>query len=118
MRLIPYIQNAEEIGVRLMNEDEKKKFEMQLETLNVIIANKKQLQEHFFEWAKSREKDYIQILQPKKGKRIRQMERIHLLNEKNKELWMPEYMTEERRLLLKSLFQCESHQEIMNILLR
>jgi len=118
MRLIPYIQNAEEIGVRLMNEDEKKKFEMQLETLNVIIANKKQLQEHFFEWAKSREKDYIQILQPKKGKRIRQIERIHLLNEKNKELWMPEYMTEERRLLLKSLFQCESHQEIMNILLR
>lgn len=118
MRLIPYIQNAESLGIRLMNEEEKKKFEMQQETLNVIIANKKQLQEHFFEWAKSREKDYIQILQPKKGKRIRQMERIHLLNEKNKELWMPEYMTEERRLLLKSLFQCESHQEIMNILLR
>ena len=60
----------------------------------------------------------MKMIQPKKGKRIQQMERLQLLNEKSKELWLPEYLTEERRLLLKSLFQCESHQEIMNILLR
>lgn len=118
LQLIPYMQNAEEIGVRLMNREERKEFDERIEDLNTIISDSKQLQQHMCNWAYSREKDYIQILQPKKGKRIRQMERIHLLNEKNKELWMPEYMTEERRLLLKSLFQCESHQEIMNILLR
>lgn len=115
--LIPYIQNEKEIGVQLLKADEKRAFDQRIDELNAIISDSKQLQEHMCAWVKLRENEYRQMIQPKKGKRIKQMERLHLLNEKNIELWMPEYMTEDRRLLLKSLFQCESHQEIMNILL-
>ena len=117
LELIPYIQNGEDVGIRLMDDIEKEKFEKKMAELNSIIANPKQLQEHLYEWAKSRELEYLQMIQPKKGKRVNQLERLHLINEKSAELWIPEYITEERRLLLKSLFQCESHQEIMNILL-
>lgn len=117
LELIPYIQNAEQVGVRLMNDDEKKVFEKKIAERNRIIADSKQLQQHLLEWAKSRENEYLHMIQPKKGKRIMQMEQLHLINEKSNELWMPEYLTEERRLLLKSLFQCESHREIMNLLL-
>ena len=117
VELIPYIQNAKEIGVRLMNEVERDRFEKKLAELNNIIADPKQLQEHLVEWARLRKNDYLQMIQPKKGKRIKQMERLHLISGNRKELWIPEYLTEERRLLLKSLFQCESHQEIMNVLL-
>lgn len=118
LELIPYIQNAEEVGVRLMNDDEKKVFDKRIEDMNAIISDTKQLQSHLIEWAKSKRNEYMQFLYPKKGKRIRQMERLHLISERNEDLWIPEYMTEERRLLFKSLFQCESHQEIMNLLLQ
>lgn len=118
LELIPYIQNAEEVGMRLMNEVEKEKFEKKIASLNNIIADPKQLQAHLIDWAKSNKNEYMQFIYPKKGKRIRQMERLYLISERNKELWMPEYMTEERQLLYKSLFQCESHQEIMNLLLQ
>lgn len=118
LELIPYIQNAKEVGIRLMNNLEKERFEKKLADLNSIIADPQKLQEHLYEWAKSRQKEYLQIMQPTKGKRIKQLERLHLINGKSKELWMPEYLTEERSLLFKSLFQCESHQEIMNLLLQ
>ena len=118
LQLIPYIQNAKEIGVRLLKEEEKKMFDKRIEDLNAIISDTKQLQEHLSEWAKSKRDEYMQFIYPKKGKRIRQMERLHLIADNNKESWIPEYITEERSLLLKSLFQCESHQEIMNILLQ
>lgn len=118
LQLIPYIQNDEESGVRLMNDDERKVFDKRIEELNTIILNPEQLQEHLLEWAKNKRDEYISIILPAKGKRIAQLERMHLINEKNIEDWMPEYLKEDRQLLLKSLFQCESHQEIMNILLQ
>lgn len=117
LELIPYVQNAKEVGVRFLNVSEKERFEKNIAELNSIIVDEKQLQEHLCAWAKSRETEYLQMIRPKKGKRFNQLERLHLITERSEELWMPEYMTEERRLLLKSLFQCESHQEIMNVLL-
>lgn len=117
LQLIPYVQNAKEVGVRLMNDEEKKVFDERIEELNAIISNPKQLQDYMREWAKTKKDEYLRIIRPAKGKRIVQMERMHLLTEKNIDDWMPEYLKEERQLLLKSLFQCESHQEIMNLLL-
>ena len=118
LHLIPYIQNAKEVGVRLMNETEKGGFEKKVAELNNIIADSKQLREHLEDWAKAKEEEYMHIIRPKKGKRISQLERMHLIPESQIGNWMPEYMTQERRLLFKSLFQCESHQEIMNTILQ
>ena len=118
LQLIPYIQNANELGVRLMNETENEKFDKKIAELNAIIADPKQLQEQLCEWAKVQKEEYMRIIRPAKGKRIAQLERMHLITEKNIDAWMPEYLKEDRQLLLKSLFQCESHQEIMNILLQ
>lgn len=118
MQLIPYIQNTQEIGVRLMTKAEKEGFEKKIAELNAIIADPKQLNEHLNEWAKIRKEEYMRIVRPSKGKRIAQLERMLIITEKNIDDWMPEYLNEDRQLLLKSLFQCESHQEIMNILLQ
>ena len=118
LELIPYVQNAEKVGVRLMNETEKEEFDKKIAELNRIIANPKQLQQHLCEWTNVKRDEYMRIIHPAKGKRITQLENIHLITENNKNDWMPEFLTEERQLLLKSIFQCESHQEIMNILLQ
>lgn len=114
LQLIPYVQNAEKVGIRLMNEAEKERFDKKIFELNQTIAAPKQLEQHLAGWAKKRAEEYMRIILPHTGGGIRRLQRIHLIPQR----WLPEYMTEERRLLLKSLFQCESHQEIMNIILR
>ena len=118
MVLIPYIQNAESLGVRLMNEEEKEKFYEKIGILNTIIDNPKLLQQHLTDWAENVRKNYLRILAPEIGKRVRLLDKLHLIPIPHCDYWMPEYFTEERKLLLKSLFQCESHQEIMNIILQ
>lgn len=117
LELVPYIQNAESLGVKLMVGSDKDQFFANIQRLNVIIADPKQLQSHFSNWVQQKRDEYLELLQPEKGKNIRRLERVHLINESNREKWTPEYMTEERQLLLKSLFQCEAHNDVMNELL-
>lgn len=115
--LIPYRQNAAVLGIELMKGDDIKNFNKTIEKLNDIIQNPKELEHLFEEWAHKKAKEYLQILEPSVGRNIKRLNRFHLIPQNQQDHWIPRYLTEERRLMLKSIFQCESHQEIMNIIL-
>lgn len=116
--LIPYIQNKEALGIQTMIDSEKDKFFATINELNAIITDPNQLQSHFASWVERKKNEFVQILQPETGKNIKRLERWHLLPDSRRTNWIPEYMTEGRRKLLKSLFQCESHQDVMNEILK
>lgn len=116
--LIPYIQNADIIGIKLMDEADKKLFDVDMAKLNKIIVHSDQLQSNFTSWVEKNKEEYLRYVQPNMGKNIKRLERWHLIQDSQRENWCPEYLTESRRLLLKSLFQNESHQDVMNIILR
>ena len=118
LELIPYTQNAEVLGVTLMEGDDKENFFTKIKELNMIISNPAQLQWCFNEWVKMKKDEYLRLLQPSIGRNIKRLDRWHLISDSQRTNWTPEYMTVERRLLLKSLFQCEAHQDVMNEILK
>ena len=118
VELVPYIQNAETIGLKLMDGTDRDQFDVRVNELNTIIANPAQLKVHFASWVEQKKDEFLQILQPEIGKNIKRLERWHLLSNGKRENWFPLYMTKERQKLLKSLFQCESHQDVMNEILK
>lgn len=65
--LVPYIQNAEIVGIRLMKDDEKKVFEKKIVELNQAIVDAVQLEHRLTEWAKIREGEYVRIMLPHVG---------------------------------------------------
>lgn len=117
IELIPYIQNADSVGIRLMGSSEKDKFYATIEELNAIISNPDLLQSHLVSWAEQNRDKYLRYLLPEIGKHIKRLDRWHLISKNQRESWMPEYLKEDRKLVLRSLFQCESHQEIMSTIL-
>lgn len=118
IELIPYIQNAETLGMKLMEDSTEDEFFATINELNAIISKPEQLQSHFASWVGKKKNEYLQILQPKIGKNIKRLDRWHLISESQRTNWISEYMTDDRRKLLKSLFQCESHQDVMNEILK
>lgn len=118
LELIPYIQNAEVLGVTLMEGDDKEDFFTKIKELNMIISNPAQLQWCFNEWIEMKKDEYLRLLQPSIGRNIKRLDRWHLISDSQRTNWTPEYMTVERRLLLKSLFQCEAHHDVMNEILK
>lgn len=112
--LIPYVQNDEQIGVQLMEGKRVEEFEKNIEQLNAIIADPKQLQEAWNAMAEQHKEEYMLQLEPYRYRLLLTIANHHLLPKKLIAKLLPEYMTEERRLFLKSYFQCEAHQDIMN----
>ena len=101
-----------------MDGTDRDQFDVRVNELNTIIANPAQLKVHFASWVEQKKDEFLQILQPEIGKNIKRLERWHLLSNGKRENWFPLYMTKERQKLLKSLFQCESHQDVMNEILK
>ena len=118
LELIPYFQNADALGIQLMEGIDKEQFYSKIEELNTIIVNPSRLHTSLASWVETKREDYLQFLLPKIGKDIKRMARLRLIPDSQRESWTPEYMTEQRKLLLRSLFQCESHQDVLNTILQ
>lgn len=116
--LIPYLQNAETVGITLMEDSDKDQFFTTIEELNITVSNSDLLQSNLASWVELNSDKYFRYLQPEIGKNIKRLDRWHLFSNNRRENWIPEYLNEERKLVLKSLFQCESHQDVMNVLLK
>lgn len=116
--LIPYMQNDEQTGIQLMTGEFKDKFDVRVQELNNIIGDKKLLRESWDKMAEERRNEYMQPLKPYQYSVLLKLAKHHLLPKKLIEKLLPEYMTETRKLFLKSYFQCESHRDIMNRLLQ
>lgn len=116
--LIPYVQNDNEIGIRLMNGERKADFENQILHLNNIIADPKQLKDAWRAMVEERRNEYMAPLKPYQYSALLWLATHHLLPKMLLAKLLPEYMTETRRLFLKSYFQCEAHRDIINELLK
>ena len=115
--LVPYCQNDKNVGVYLLSEDEKKQFEHEIEELNAVIASPIKLQECAERMIEKRRQEYMRPLTPYRYPKLVKLAQYHLIPSKLVAKLLPDYMTKERMLMLKSYFQCESHIEIMNKLL-
>lgn len=116
--LIPYVQNDEKVGVRVMTGEQKEKFDSHIQELNSIIADPNRLQKTWDKMAEEHRNEYMQPLKPYQYSVLVKLAKHHLLPKKLIEKLLPEYMNKTRRLFMKSYFQCESHRDIMNKLLQ
>jgi poly-gamma-glutamate capsule biosynthesis protein CapA/YwtB (metallophosphatase superfamily) len=106
-KLIPYIQNAEQVGVNMLDDDEASRFFKKLNELNEIILDDTQLKYQFDRFCMEREV-YNFYLEPHNNLII------HYLQ---KHKFLPSLLTKRKRLLLKNLIRCESHRDVvLNIL--
>ena len=115
--LIPYIQNKNTIGVTLMNDEQVTAFQNKMQELNDVISDTIRLEEAMKQMVESKRDKYMRPLKPYQYGPLLKLIKYHIIPKKLAKKLVPEYMTLERKLLLKSYFQCESHQEMMNNLL-
>lgn len=115
--LIPYIQNENTVGVTLMNDEQVKSFQDKMKKLNDVISDSGRLEEALMQMTESKRDKYMRPLKPYQYGPLLIMIKYHVIPKKLANKLVPVYMTPERKLLLKSYFQCESHQEVMNNLL-
>ena len=102
--LYPYRQCDEELGIRLLNNNEKKDWENK-ELLKVnIIQNDELLMNKFNQFVKEKEKLYRSYLEPKSNKFIRAA--------KNKGL-LPRRINKEKTLLYLNLIRTEAHRDVL-----
>lgn len=117
-KLIPYVQNDEQIGIQVMTGKRKRDFELYVANLNAIIADPMLLQESWFKMVAERRDEYMHPLQPYRYSRLIKLAKCHFLPTKFVSKLLPEYFTKERKLFWKSYIQCESHRDIVNELLK
>lgn len=102
IQLHPYIQCLDNIGVQLMDEEERKIFDDKMRKLNIIIGDDDSLKAAFKEFCNEHEDDYINVLSPYRTRLLNALHRRHLI---------PGIMTRAKWLLLKDMFTCESHYD-------
>ncbi len=116
--LIPYVQNDEQMGVQMMDGQREEDFEAHIMQLNDIIVDTKQLEKAWLAMAELHKEEYLNPLNPYQYPWLVRLARHHLLPNKLVAKLLPEYMTNSRKAFLKSYFQCESHRDVMNELLK
>lgn len=115
--LIPYIQNNNTVGVILMNDEQVKIFQDKLKELNDVISDPERLEVAMEQMVEDKRDEYMCPLKPYQYEPLLKMVKCRFVPDKIANKLMPVYMTQGRKLLLKSYFQCESHQEVMNRIL-
>jgi len=116
--LIPYVQNDKQMGIQMMERKKVEEFEKHIKQLNAIIDDPLQLRETWLAMVEQQGEEYMRPLKPYQYHLLVKLAKHHLLPQKLIAKLLPEYMTEVRRSFLKSYFQCESHRDIMNELLK
>lgn len=102
--LIPFLQNNKNVGVHLMNNNEKNEFLIKVQTYNKIIADKKELKYHFEEYCKRMTRMYNSFLEPHSNRFLHALRHRYLF---------PSLLSKKKRILLLNLIRCESHRDII-----
>lgn len=108
-KMIPYIQNGISMGLRKLREEEYQKFEKNIEQLNDIISEDEKLSRKFEELCESSADLYNAYIEPYSNKYL------HLL--KRQKLF-PSLLSKRKKRLLLNLIRCESHRDILQIILQ
>lgn len=98
------IQNDEHTGIKVMDEQQIKYMQIELDRLNSIIADDQQLSEAF--------DDYAETLKPIMISRIQPYSNRLLISLFNRGL-LPDIISISKKKMIKILAQCESHREVL-----
>lgn len=106
--LHPFVQNAETVGLRELNTNEKSRFNRHIEGLNEIIEDDIKLEEQFNQFCEKSERLYNAYIEP------HSLSILHGLRNRN---LAPSFLSKKKRRLLLNLIRCEAHRDILlNIL--
>jgi poly-gamma-glutamate synthesis protein (capsule biosynthesis protein) len=103
IKIIPYIQNGEQVGIYILDDDEESRFLEKVNELNEIILDDAKLKDQFDRFCIER-KAINFYLEPHNNLIIHFLQKHKLL---------PSFLTKAKRLLLKNLIRCESHREVV-----
>ena len=106
--IIPYKQCDKEAGVKLLGYEEKQTFNSNIEKMNKVILNDKQLEISFMQYVNQVKNMYLSFLEPHSSKIL------HFLRIKK---LFPSLLSQRKRLLYFNLMRCESHREVLEHLL-
>jgi len=103
--IIPFSQNKNDnIGLMLLNEKEKNKFNNKIIELNSIIADDKKLNTEFQKFIESKEQQYSHYLEPYSNKILHGLFGRKII---------PSFYSKKKKQLLLNLIRCESHRDII-----
>ncbi len=103
IKLIPYIQNGEQVGVNILDDEGKSRILKKVNELNEIILDDTKLKDQFDRYCMER-KAINFYLEPHNNVKIFFLQKHKLL---------PSFLTKGKRLLLKNLIRCESHRDVV-----
>jgi poly-gamma-glutamate synthesis protein (capsule biosynthesis protein) len=102
--IIPFEQNNENPGVRVLSNEKKKQFDENIHALNAVIADDSELERRFNTFVNSVKKQYTSFLEPHSNKYL-----FALQNRR----FLPSFLSKKKGLLYKNLISCESHREVL-----
>jgi poly-gamma-glutamate capsule biosynthesis protein CapA/YwtB (metallophosphatase superfamily) len=105
--IVPFRQNKGDVGVQLLKDTELEVFNEQFEDLSTVIKDDAELERRYEVFASSMTKQYESFLNPYTGKLAGLFKRGLL----------PNFLTANKKRLLLNLTRCESHREILGIIL-
>lgn len=107
-KIIPFKQHSETLGVQILKGQELTDFEQELQRYNAIIQEDELLQESYVGFANQKTLQYQSFLNPYEGK----------LSSLFKKGILPSVFSKNKSKLLLNLIRCESHREILEIILQ
>lgn len=108
-KLFPYNQNGKEVGVRLKDEDNNKRWKNRFDAISNVIVDEMKLNEKYEILLKKTERNYSANLTPYTGRFLIALYMRHLL---------PMFMPKRKLRVLLNMIMCESHRDRMIHMLR
>jgi poly-gamma-glutamate synthesis protein (capsule biosynthesis protein) len=102
--IIPLKQGNDKPGVFHLTEQEASDFNKEIDRLNSIIADSKQLEAEFQKYCNSVFPIYEAFVEPNFGKTVASLRKRGLF---------PKFMSRRKRLLLLNISRCESHRDVL-----
>lgn len=103
-KIIPYFQNKNVAGLKMMDKDEEQIVLDKVKELNCIIENDTLLENAFEDFIASKEKQYKHFLEPYTNRYL------HGLYGRK---FLPSMLNNKKKMLYLNLFRCEAHRDIM-----
>lgn len=114
-QVYPYVQCKESPIIRFMDAGERELFDKKIMQLNDVIADEDRIRAHFSQLVIEREREYIGALEGSRTKWERLVQRIKRIINIQKPGKV--VLTNQIIPLLRSLFRCESHRDIISMIL-
>ena len=107
--IIPFTQFKQGIGITLLDEGARSKFDADVQAMNQTIANDDVLESEFDTFCTRVGKTYMAYIEPHSNR---------LLHAFRNRGWFPSMLSKKKKRLLLNLMRCESHRDVLLKLLQ